>query len=176
MDDCAGGERVLPYIVALAEALFYLWSVPVTLAVVMDSGTGLRLGAGVSAFVRHRARRRALSDLSAAHGGSGGPDRGAMLRVLRRVRFDRLELTGRASLGDAAATALLCGALNGLGCGLGHRAGVLRVAVRPDFSNDFHLELRGMLTARAGKVIAAALTAGRPGAGKEGRENGEASH
>lgn len=168
---------MLPYIVALAEALFYLWSVPVTLAVVMDSGTGLRPGVGVSAFVRHRARRRALADLAGGAGeGSGGLDPGAVRRVLRRVRFDRLELTGRASLGDAAATALLCGALNGLGCGLRGRAAALRVAVRPDFSNDFRVELRGMLTAPAGKVIAAALTVGRPGAGKEGREHGEASH
>ncbi len=148
---------MLPALVAFVEALFYLMCVPVHLALLLDDRGGLRVGAGVSAFVRRRARRRALRNL-----GSSGQRRGGMTperawAVLRRLRFERVELAGRLSLGDAAATSLACGWLTGLACALKNRAGFLRADVRPDFSNDLHIELRGMLTARTGHIIRAII-------------------
>lgn len=156
---------MLPYIVAAAEAAFYLLCVPVNLALAVDGGAGLRVGAGVSLFARYRARRRAVSDLAEPNGRRGGPGRGRLWRAARRLRFERIELTGRVSLGDAAATAVLCGALNGAACALRPRTDALRAAVRPDFSGACRLELRGVLTARAGRVAAALFL---PELGKEG--------
>ena len=148
---------MLPALVAFIEALFYLMCVPVHLALLLDDRGGLRLGAGVSAFVRHRARRRALRDLAASGRKGNGRTPERAWAVLRRLRLERLELAGRLSLGDAAATCLACGMLTGLACALKSRAGSMRADVRPDFSNDLHIELRGMLTARTGHIIRAII-------------------
>ena len=166
-----GGNAVIPVIVALAEALFYLLCVPVNLALVLEDGAGLKVGAGVSAFAGWRARRRALSDLSGENGHKkSGPEPGRVWAVLRRVRFERLEIYGSVGLGDAAATALLCGALNGMACGLRGRAGRFRADVRPDFSNDFRVALSGMLTARTGQIIRAIILM------RGSLQHGKASH
>ena len=90
--------------------------------------------------------------------GKAGPDLRRSWRVLRRLDIDRLELTGRASLGDAAATALLCGGINGLARALRGRVKRMKVDVRPDFrAEGVALELSGMLRARSGKIILATL-------------------
>lgn len=146
---------MLVYLIAIVEVLFYMLSVPVNLAVRVQ---GLRAGTGVAAFDGHAARRRAGRALR-AEGESGGRKPGfrAVWLVLRRVRFDRVELVGRVSLGDAAGTALLCGGLNGLGRSLAGRAERLRVDVRPVFSDELCLEFRGMLRARTGQIMLAVL-------------------
>ena len=142
-------------LVALMEALFYLLAVPVHLAVRLD---GLRTGAGLSIFERRAARRRADRKLKTASGGDIGPNPRRALQVLSRLRIDRAELTGRVALGDAAATALMCGALNGLARASGRRAGRLRVDVRPDFaSEEVSVALSGMIRARTGQIILATL-------------------
>lgn len=154
----------MPYLVGALEALFYLYWAPVYVALAAEGGGGFRFGAGAAAFVRRRARKRAQAALCGGAGSGGAARPRAVWAVLRRLRFDRVELSGVVSLGDAALTAVGCGLLNGAVCGLKGRADAVRAAVRPDFSNDFHIELRGMLRARAGKIIAAALQRG-------GREN-----
>lgn len=145
---------MIVYIVAAAQALVYLLSIPVNVALRLD---GLKSGSGVAAFDRGAAAHRAMAALSGGQG--GGPAFRRVWPVLRRVRFDRIELTGRVSLGDAAATALLCGALNGLGRSLRGRASRMRIAVQPDFSDELHLELRGMASARSGQIMLAAFQA-----------------
>ena len=151
-----GVKSMIPYIVAIVEGLFYLMCVPVHLALVFEGGAGLKVGAGVSAFAGQRARRRAASDLS---GGSkkSGPEPGRVWSVLRRMRFERMEIYGTLGLGDAASTALLCGAVNGAFGSLRGRAAHFRADVRPDFSSPLRVELRGMLTARTGQIIRAIL-------------------
>ena len=85
-----------------------------------------------------------------------GPDAIQVLKVLRRVRFERLEARGRICLGDAAATALLCGGMTAaLQC---LPARHKRVRLTPDFSSDqIALHFSGMLRARSGQIILAML-------------------
>ena len=141
---------MIVYVVALLEALVYLAAIPVDLVVSAD---GLTARAAVSAFgLRPRP----------GGGKGGGPGFSEVWPVLRRLRFERVALTGQVSLGDAAATALLCGALNGAGRCLRARPDRLHVAVTPVFSGDIRVELRGMLRARTGR-IALAIVQSRKG-------------
>jgi len=140
--------------VALLEALFYLCAVPVNLALRLR---GLRLGAGLSAFEWRAARKRAALDIAKPPKRNRGPAPRRALRVLSRLRIDRARLTGRVALGDAAATALACGALTGLARALSGRAGRVEVDVRPDFGGDVAVELDGMIRARTGQIILAAI-------------------
>lgn len=145
------------FIIAVIESLFYILAIPVNVAVRLD---GLRFGSGVAAFDAVAARHRALAALAGKNRKRrGGQSFSNIWPILRRLRFERVELTGRVSLGDAARTALLCGALNGLGRGLRARADRLRVDVRPDFSDAPRFELRGMVCARTGQIMLAAIRA-----------------
>ena len=147
--------RMFVYLVALLQALLYLLSIPVNLAVRVK---GLKAGTGLAVFDGIAARRRAARSLSSGNDVEGkGPGFREIWPILRRMRFDRVELVGRVSLGDAAATALLCGGLNGLGRSLAGRAERLRVDVRPVFSDELAFELRGMLRARTGQIMLAVL-------------------
>ena len=146
-------------LVALAEALFYLGAVPLYAALLARSGEGA--GVGVAAFdpgaARAMARRRLTS------GGKGGrkPGLGEIWPVLRRTRLRRLTLTGRLGLGDAAATALACGALTALGGALRGMAEEADVRVSPLFGEtEIRVELQGMISATVGNIIAAAAKNG----------------
>lgn len=150
-----GGIELIVNIVALAEALFYLCAVPVHLAVRLE---GLRAGAGLAVFEGRSAFRRARRDAaSKPEGRSKAPDLRRALRVLARMELESVRLTGRVALGDAAATALACGGLNGLARSFRGRTRRMRVDVRPDFGSDIALELDGMIRARSGQIILAAL-------------------
>lgn len=144
---------MLVYIVAVMESLFYLLAVPVHLCLALDGG---RVGAGIAAFDPVAALKRSRRRLESSGEDSGeGPGFRQVWAVLRRLRFDSLELTGQVSLGDAAATAMACGGLNGLGRCLRNRARRMRVDVKPDFSDHLQLTLRGMACARTGQIILA---------------------
>lgn len=143
-------------IVGALQALFYLCAIPVHLAVRVD---GLRVGAGLAAFERRAARRRADRELAAPQGqGGSSPDYRRVARLLARVQIERVELTGRVALGDAAATAILCGTIGGLSRALRGRVRRMRVDVRPDFASQrVAVEMSGMIQARAGQIILAAI-------------------
>ena len=143
-------------IVAALEALFYLCAIPVHLAVRVD---GLRVGAGLAAFERRYARRRAEVELAAPPGqGGSAPDYRRILQLLKRLRIERVELTGRVALGDAAATAILCGMIGGLSRAFRGRVRRMRVDVRPDFASErVAVEMTGMIRARSGQIILAAI-------------------
>ena len=67
-----------------------------------------------------------------------------------------MEARGRICLGDAAATALLCGGITALLQCLPARS--KRVRLTPDFSSDqIALHFSGMLRARSGQIILAML-------------------
>lgn len=152
---------MLVYLVALFEALAYLSAVPVCAALWVSTEGGLRAGVGLGLFERRFAYRRAQSNSEALdkgkpkRGKNGGIARG--LTLLRCLRVDAVSLRGHLGLGDAAATALACGALQALAASLGARASRVELAVAPDFSGDgLSAELRGMIRARAGQIILAA--------------------
>jgi len=132
-------------ITALIESLIYLAAVPVNGAFVLSTSNGVRFGVGVSAFGLRGAVRRARRYRA---GGKGG--RGPSWDVVRRLRGARIRIRGRLGLGDAAATALACGALRALG------AGGAVVDVAPVFDgNGLCLELQGMIRLRSGQIIRA---------------------
>ena len=133
---------MLVILVAMLEALFYLCSIPVKLSVRLDDFTA---GSRLTVFGAR------------LNGGKGkGPDAMRVLRVIRRIRFERLEARGRVCLGDAAATALVCGGMTAaLNCVYARSK---RVKLTPDFaSNHIALHLSGMLRARSGQIILAML-------------------
>ena len=82
----------------------------------------------------------------------------ALLRLVMRLRFERVSVKGRLGLSDAAATALACGGLTALGSALRARSGSVEVDVAPAFDGP-RLELRGMVRARIGQIIVAAAKA-----------------
>lgn len=150
-----GGFTVLVNVIAALEALFYLCAIPIHLAVTLE---GLRAGTGLSAFEWRAARRRAARDMAKEPGkGDKGPDFRRTIKLLGRLRMERVRLAGRLSLGDAAATALACGAINGLTLALSGRAGRVESDVRPDFGSGILLRLDGMIRARAGQIILAVI-------------------
>ncbi|MGX8705649.1 MAG: hypothetical protein ACSW8J_03625 [bacterium] len=131
---------MLVYFVAVIEMLFYLLAVPVR---VMLRVKGLRAETKVTLF-----------DISLPRKKRGSRK---ILHVIRNMRFDRIVLTGRVSLGDAAATALMCGSLEGLTRCLAGRVKYLRVEVHPVFSNELMFDIKGIIRARTGQIMWAAL-------------------
>lgn len=134
---------------ALIESLIYLASVPICAAFWLSTERGLRYGVGVSAFARGTAVRRARRYRPRGRSG-GGIGARAVWQAVRRLRGARVRVEGRVGLGDAAATALACGALRALG------AGRAAVDVTPVFDGDgLCLELTGMIRLRSGQIIGA---------------------
>lgn len=152
---------MLVYLVFLLEALVYLAAVPVCAAFCVSSERGLRAGAGIGLFQSRGALRRARREML------GGPrrrrrgDYRQALGLARRLRLSRFCLRGQIGLGDAAATALVGGALAALlGAALRSRTDALEIRLAPDFSGELRVELRGMIRARAGQIMIAAAKGG----------------
>ena len=151
---------MLVYAVAAVQLLVYLWAIPIHLAIRVDGGGGLRFGAGLSAFDRRAAGLRAARRLS-QHDRQSNADFGRILRIIRRLTVNRLILEGRLGTGDAALTALACGALTALARGVGTRAARCRVAVKPEFPAERPaIALRVAVSFRAGPLVRALLLAG----------------
>lgn len=155
---------MIVYLVAAAQALVYVAAVPLHLAFCLQTRGGLRFGAGVSAFERRfalRSARRRLARRKRRRPKSGKkPPFGLLMKMLRRLRLEGFTLRGRLNLGDAAATALACGALRSLEAGLHGAVPGVRLRVTPDFSDVPCAELQGMIRARTGQIIYAAARGG----------------
>lgn len=150
------------YVAAALDALIYLGAVPLCAAFSLTTRGGLRLGVGFGAFGRRAALRRAVRAARAPglRRGGGGPSPAAR-RVLARLRVDAFALRGQLCLGDAAATALACGALEALAAALGTRAARVELSVAPIFDSDApSARLQGMISARAGQIMIAAARGG----------------
>ena len=155
---------MLVYLFAALQALAYLVAVPVCAAFWLSAEDGLRFGVGLSAFERRfalrRARRNGLRRRPALKARRGGNMQRAW-SVLRRLRGASVRLEGRLGLGDAAATALACGALRVAGTTLAGRENRVRIDVAPAFCDGgVCVELRGMLRVRTGQIILAAARSG----------------
>ena len=151
---------MLVYLIALLDALFYLCAVPVRAAFFVDTKDGLRYGAGIAAFTARAALRRARRN-------SGKSEKRQkkktprLMPLLKRLRGVSFALRGQLNLGDAAATALACGALQALAAALSAHMGRASVDVVPDFGASApEVALTGMLRLRAGQIIAAAARSG----------------
>ena len=153
---------MLIYLVALAQSLIYLAAVPVCGAFCVSSRGGLRAGSGAAVFRGRDALRRARRAMAqrTKRRQSPAPDLKRVFNLVKRMRLARITLRGTLSLGDAAATALACGALTSLAASLRGRAEALEIRVAPDFSGEARLELQGMIRARAGQIMLAAARSG----------------
>ena len=153
----------MPYFAAAAMLGIYLYNLPLKLAFVWRAH---RFGLGLGIFERRAALRRARKRLGrpkppekrmkftpgrlkfTAHAGA------QLLTHLKLESFSARLLIGA---GDAARTALVCGAVMGLGHALRGAADGGQVDIRPAFSGScFEGEIRGVVALRAGDVISAA--------------------
>ena len=162
------------YAAAVAATLFYAANVPLCFAFFVRAEGGVRVGLGLRPFLRGAALARARA------GEMPKPSPGksavrlpakfwffAALELLRRIEAVRVR--ARLGTGDAASTALLCGALQGIFSCLG------RADIAPAFETRA-LEASGIVEIRAGNIIRAMAAAGmraRPWERK--MENGKAS-
>ena len=133
---------MIVFFVAILESVFYLCAIPVKLSVRLDD---FRAGSQLSVFGAR------------LNSGKGkGPNAMRVIRIIRHIRFERLEARGRVCLGDAAATALLCGGMTAALNALPARSKAVRLT--PDFRSDrVAVHLCGMLRARSGQIILAML-------------------
>ena len=166
---------MIVYWIAAAQALLYLGAVPMHAALYLcgaedpAAGTGLRFGVGVSAFEGRFALRRAMKKAERSRlprrRKKPRAKKTAAIRLLwpmaRRLKLRELSLQGWVSLGDAAATALVCGAAGALDSALRGVAPLARVRLTPDFASETpRLELRGIIAARSGQIMLAAARGG----------------
>ena len=138
---------------AILETLLYLSAVPLCAAFTLSTEHGLRFGVGLSLFDRRAALRRARKCRPVKTRRRGA---GSAWRIALRLRGAHIRLQGRLGLGDAAATALACGALRALAASLGSAAGRVTVDVAPLFDAPGPcLALTGMIRLRTGQIMTA---------------------
>lgn len=156
---------MIVYFVAIIDFLACLWAVPLCGVFFLTTEGRLRFGAGIGAFEKRFALRRARKakekpavTQKSRHGKHSGM--GWAWRILTRLRGATVTLSGSLGLGDAAATALAWGALQALAAGLGPWAARVRIDVSPRFDAELRVELRGMIRVRAGQIMIAAARGG----------------
>ena len=155
-------------IVSLAAwvvGLAYLAAVPLKIAFVLRAEAGPRFAVGFAAFEGRFARRAAEARLGKPKRPkkkrrvpwSSLPELGRAARFL--LRHVELVARVRVGFGDAALTALLCGALAALFRGARAASDArLRADVAPDFSaGRLTGEITGIATVRAGHIMLSAL-------------------
>ena len=152
---------MIVYLVAAAQALYYLGAVPLCLAVCVQTRRGPRFAVGLSAFERRFALRSALRRIRSGQPGKrrrkGRSPSVWLYRMLRHLRADEIRLRGTVCLGDAAATAMVCGGLRGLESALAGAAPRVRLRVDPVFQGAPDVDIQGMIRVRTGQIIRAAL-------------------
>lgn len=135
----------------LAVFLIYLLAIPVSIAIVVDGE--MRIGAAL--FLPGAALRNA-QPIRSGRKKRGKPPLSLIVRAgcaaLKRLRPMEIRITGQLGLDDAAATALACGLFSAL-----NALPRTHVSIQPDFSAR-RLILSGILSARAGNLILAALS------------------
>lgn len=149
---------------AICLILLLCSAVPVKFALALHLNETIGFGAGISLFSNRRALRSARDKQKPwkwKHP-AGKPDLRRLLRaawhaaayLLRHIRIPVLRIDGSLALGDAAHTALFCGALQSIG-------GMLpaaQVQLQPDFSSvHSNAQLICIISLRTGHIILAAL-------------------
>ena len=145
------------YTAALATILFYAANVPLCVAFFAKLGEEARFGIGISTFEGRLALKSASENPMKLQGKKGMPHPSvrfllkALWEILRKTK--PLKLYARIGTGDAALTALLCGAVSGI-APFFERSDIAPVFEKP------YLELSGIIEIRAGNIIRAMALAG----------------
>ena len=145
----------MPWFAAAAAAVFYLYHVPLTFALVWENAGH---GGGFALFEGRLALKRARSSVGRTKKRSKKVAWETVRALLPCLVLE--EMTLRLSLGtsDAAVTALLCGALRSVGCALRRKAERGAIDVRPDFSGTrLEGEFRVVLRVGAGEAVMALI-------------------
>ena len=149
-------------LISAAITAFYLAAIPVHIAVQLRIGADNHFGLGVSLFEPRFALQKAMHKIKIRTKPQKLylPDALSSLKnVLHHIHIDRISLNGHLGTNDAAATAMFCGSISSLCCALQCSLGKrIHLNLYPDFSSDrLQIELTGMISLRAGHIIAAAL-------------------
>ncbi len=166
---------MLVYLSTLAAALFYAAQVPIRFAFTLKLGPVNQLSVGVGLFWARLIYKKEVpitgSLLKSGYEKYGGHEETEILkaslhaahRFLQRSRVEDGRLSIAIGTGDAARTALLCGAIEGAASALNGWSGVrLPVRVAPDFSGQqLMVSAGGMAHVRVGHIIDAALAFAR---------------
>lgn len=153
----------MQYFAAAVMLGIYLYNLPLKFAFVWRAH---RFGFGFGIFEIRAALRQAEKRLGEAY----SPKKSVKLtprrlkyaaqtgtRLLARLKIESFSARLLIGAGDAARTALLCGAVMSLGHALRGAADNGNVDVRPDFSGScFEGEIRGIVALRAGDMFSAA--------------------
>lgn len=161
------------YLVALMAALFYAANVPVRIAFTLRLGeqSHLRIGVGLfnARWITHK--QIGLFEKKPSKSQSRMPMIRAGLRLIRRANLKDARISLQLGTGDAARTAMLCGAAGTILSSLR-----LPGRVTPDFNqSQLALSAGGMVYLRAGHIMLAAMHLAREQA-KERIIHGQASH
>ncbi len=167
----------MQYFAAAAMLGIYLYNMPLKFAFIWRAH---RFGFGFGIFERRAALRRAEKRLGKStspkkrmklipgrkHAAQAGakftPGRlkfaaQALARLLSRLKVESFSARLLIGAGDAACTALVCGAVMSLGHALRGAADIGQVDIRPEFSGScFEGEIRAVVALRAGDILSAA--------------------
>lgn len=146
------------YAAAAVMLGIYMYNLPLTLAVVWRRG-GLGVGYGIF-DVRGALRRAEGRTSKRSKGGFSIKKLRRALRMLaaliRHMELERFTARLRIGTGDAARTALLCGAVSSAAYALRGAAKSGRVDVRPDFSGEaLEGEVRAAAMLKLGRLLRA---------------------
>ena len=161
---------IVPF-AAAGALIFYLSAVPLKIAFVLRAGEKFGFGVGVSAFEGRFARAAAEKNI-----GRKSRRRSKKIslnrivlksilksarHILRHARLEAFSARGSVSLGDAALTALVCGAAGSVLAAVSAPAQArIECALQPDFSSPgiaLAGEVSGIVSLRAGHIMLAAL-------------------
>lgn len=153
----------MPYFAAAAMLGLYLYNLPLKFAFIWRAHC---FGFGFGIFEKRAALRHAEKRLGKSKPGkkriSPTPGRlkfaaQAGARLLARLEIESFSARLLIGAGDAARTALICGAVMGLGHALRGTADSGQVDVRPEFAKScFEGEIHGVVALRAGDIFSAA--------------------
>ena len=148
----------MPYIAAAIMTGIYMYNLPLMIALMWrEQGFGVGVGILEPAYALKAARSRIINGKKRSPGRKRKP--GMTLKMIRTLRIEYFSARLYIGTGDAAATALLCGAARSLAGVLAGAARQSITDIRPEFSGSC---LRGeaaiVFSVTAGKMLRAVLS------------------
>ena len=156
----------MPYLAAAVMILIYMYNLPLTVALVWrEEGGAVGVGVLDARFALNSARKKIGKQTKGDNKRKRKkPDTETVLRLFRRMRLEYFSARLAVGTGDAAQTALLCGALRALGCVLAGAVDYGEADIRPDFSEKtFRGEVGIAFSLKLGKVLGSFAAGGEEG-------------